>query len=238
VTRRLRRNTRRARARPRSAITKGEHVLVLGTVSSTTIKAHKSSCKPLAADLSPPRRQRWSPSKRVRPKRQNRSVRSPPVTARVRDDRQWNNRQQGDGSRVGGLPGGIVDRVVKLSNGEYEVHTIGSTGHTTSLSTRTSSGRRRLAAQWTTQHGARIVHDGLTKAGHSTDAENGCPVVLQDGALPATGHCIPWVISGRRPLALSRQPGGVQGESKPEPTRISHVCRSRVSLACVECGVL
>jgi hypothetical protein len=35
-------------------------------------------------------------------------------------------------------PGGIVDRVVKLSNGEYEVHTSASTGPTTSSSTRTS----------------------------------------------------------------------------------------------------
>jgi len=40
-------------------------------------------------------------------------------------DRQRNDRQQGDRSCAGRLPGGVVDRVVQLSNGEYEVHTIG-----------------------------------------------------------------------------------------------------------------
>jgi len=49
----------------------------------------------------------------------------PAVTARVRGRSSVEQRQQGDGSRVGGLSRGIVDRVVKLSNGEYEVHTIG-----------------------------------------------------------------------------------------------------------------
>ena len=43
----------------------------------------------------------------------------------VGHDRQRNGGEQGDRSRVGRLPGGIVDRVVKLSNGEYEVHNIG-----------------------------------------------------------------------------------------------------------------
>ena len=31
----------------------------------------------------------------------------------------------GNGSCAGRLPGGVVDRVVQLSNGEYEVHNIG-----------------------------------------------------------------------------------------------------------------
>ena len=47
------------------------------------------------------------------------------LQAGVRHDRQRNHGEQGHKSRIGGLPGGIVDRVVKLSNGEYEVHNIG-----------------------------------------------------------------------------------------------------------------
>jgi hypothetical protein len=39
---------------------------------------------------------------------------------------------------LGAYPGGVVDRVVQLSNGEYEVTTSVSTGRTTSSSTRTS----------------------------------------------------------------------------------------------------
>ena len=125
MTSRLRRNTTRDEPGLQERRAKGDHVLVLGTVSSTTIKATQVLVQTSSTGSEPSTPQRSSPSKRVQPKRQSRSVRSPPATARFRDDRQRNDSQQGDRSRVGGLSGGIVDRVVKLSNGEYEVHYIG-----------------------------------------------------------------------------------------------------------------
>jgi hypothetical protein len=106
-----------------SAIRKGESVLVLGTVNGTTITAGQvivlstSSSKP-ATSVVPFRRGAPSTAKQVGQ-----------IPA---------NYQQGSGTIVSGTqasratkaalaayPGGIVDRVVKLSDGEYEVHNIG-----------------------------------------------------------------------------------------------------------------
>jgi hypothetical protein len=110
----------------KSTITKGEHVLVLGTVSSTTIKATQvlvqttggGSETSTAAAVVPFQRGAAETSKQVGQ-----------IPASYR---------QGSGTIVSGTtankateaalaayPGGIVDRVVKLSNGEYEVHNIG-----------------------------------------------------------------------------------------------------------------
>jgi hypothetical protein len=110
-----------------SAIKKGESVLVLGTVNGTTITASQVTAQPTggggsatssAANVVPFQRGAPSTSKRVG---------QIPATY-----------TQGSGTIVGGTtankateaalaayPGGIVDRVVKLSNGEYEVHNIG-----------------------------------------------------------------------------------------------------------------
>jgi hypothetical protein len=43
----------------------------------------------------------------------------------VGDNLKRNDGDEGHRSHPGRLSGGVVDRVVKLSNGEYEVHTIG-----------------------------------------------------------------------------------------------------------------
>ena len=110
-----------------SAITKGESVLVLGTASGTTITASHVIVQPTnvggsaassAAGVVPFQRGAASTSKQVGQ-----------VPA---------NYRQGSGTIVSGTtankateaalaayPGGIVDRVVKLSNGAYEVHNIG-----------------------------------------------------------------------------------------------------------------
>ena len=108
-----------------SAITKGESVLVLGTTSGTTITASHVIVQPTnggsaasSAGVVPFQRGTASTSKRVGQ-----------IPA---------NYRQGSGTIVSGstankateaalaaYPGGIVDRVVKLSNGEYEVHNIG-----------------------------------------------------------------------------------------------------------------
>ncbi len=108
-----------------STIKKGTHVLVIGTVSSTTIKATQvivqtgSGSEPATAATVVPFQQ-GSPTT-------SKQVGNIPT-----------NYTEGSGTIVSGTaatkateaalaayPGGVVDRVVKLSNGEYEVHQIG-----------------------------------------------------------------------------------------------------------------
>jgi hypothetical protein len=108
-----------------SAIKKGTHVLVIGTVSSTTIKATQvivetgSTSEPATAATVVPFQQ-GSPTT---------SKQAGTVPASY---------TEGSGTIVSGTaatkateaalaayPGGVVDRVVKLSNGDYEVHQIG-----------------------------------------------------------------------------------------------------------------
>ncbi len=110
-----------------NAITTGQNVLVLGTTSGTTITATQVIVQPTgsggsaassAAGVIPFQPGAASPSK---------SVGQIPA-----------NYSQGSGTIVSGptansateaalaaYPGGIIDRVVQLSNGEYEVHNIG-----------------------------------------------------------------------------------------------------------------
>ena len=108
-----------------NTIKKGTHVLVIGTVSSTTIKATQvivqtgSGSEPATAATVVPFQQ-GSPTT-------SKQVGNIPT-----------NYTEGSGTIVSGTaatkateaalaayPGGVVDRVVKLSNGEYEVHQIG-----------------------------------------------------------------------------------------------------------------
>ena len=103
-------------------ITKGKTVLVLGTVNGTTIAASQvivqSGSASSATNVVPFQRGAPSTSKQV--------------------GQIPGNYTQGSGTIVSGTtaskattaaladyPGGVVDRVVKLSNGEYEVHNIG-----------------------------------------------------------------------------------------------------------------
>jgi hypothetical protein len=108
-----------------ASVRKGENVLVLGTVDGTTITARaliaeptNGSAKSAAAGVVP--FQHGSPSTA-------KQVGSIPASY-----------DQGSGTIVNGTtankateaalaayPGGIVDRVVKLGNGEFEVHNIG-----------------------------------------------------------------------------------------------------------------
>jgi len=114
-----------AEASPATSIKKGENVLVLGTVDGTTIMAGKvvvqatgGSARSSAAGVVPFQQGAPSTAKQV--------------------GRIPANYSQGSGTIVSGTaangateaalaayPGGVVDRVVRLSNGEYEVHTIG-----------------------------------------------------------------------------------------------------------------
>ena len=107
-----------------SAVTTGENVLVLGTTDSTTITAAQVTVQPAAPSS--------ATAAQVIPFRQG-----APATSRQvgQIPANWN---QGSGTIVSGTaadkateaalaayPGAIVDRVVLLSNGEYNVHYIG-----------------------------------------------------------------------------------------------------------------
>ena len=109
-----------------SAITTGEAVLVLGTTSSTTITATQVIVQPSGGGSA------TSPAAKVIP-----FQRGAPATSEQIGQIPANY-SQGSGTIVSGTaankateaalaayPGGIVDRVVKLSNGEYNVHYIG-----------------------------------------------------------------------------------------------------------------
>ena len=110
-----------------SAITTGEPVLVLGTTSSTTITATQVTVQPAGSEGSAA-----SSAAGVVPFQQG----APATTKTVGQIPA--DYTQGSGTLASGTtankatevalaayPGGVVDRVVKLSNGEYEAHNIG-----------------------------------------------------------------------------------------------------------------
>jgi hypothetical protein len=110
-----------------SAIITGEPVLVLGTTSGTTITATQVIVQPTGSDGSA-----TSSAAGVVP-----FQRGAPTTAK-QDGQIPANYTEGSGTIVSGTtantateaalaayPGGVVDRVVMLSNGEFEVHYIG-----------------------------------------------------------------------------------------------------------------
>jgi membrane-bound inhibitor of C-type lysozyme len=107
-----------------TAVTKGQTALVLGTTDSTTITATQVIVQPTNSGS--------KSSSKVVP-----FTRGAPSTSK-QVGQVPANYKEGSGTIVSGTtankatkaalaayPGGIVDRVVKLSNGEYEVHNIG-----------------------------------------------------------------------------------------------------------------
>jgi hypothetical protein len=114
-----------ASAATASAVATGEPVLVLGTTDSTTITATQVIVQPPSTSASNPGGQVISFSKGA--KGSSEQVGQIPA-----------DYTQGSGTLVSGTtadkateaalaayPGGVVDRVVALGNGEYEVHYIG-----------------------------------------------------------------------------------------------------------------
>jgi hypothetical protein len=110
-----------------SAITTGEPVLVLGTVSGTTITATQVVVQPTGGGGSA-----TSSGAGVIP------FQSGAPTTSKQVGQIPANYTEGSGTIVSGTtanratevalaayPGGVVDRVVQLSNGEYEAHNIG-----------------------------------------------------------------------------------------------------------------
>ena len=109
-----------------SAVTSGVPVLVLGTTSGTTITATQVIVKPARAGFSATAAAKVIPFQRGAPTTSKTVGRIPAGYS------------QGSGTIVSGTaankateaalaayPGAIVDRVVKLSNAQYEVHYIG-----------------------------------------------------------------------------------------------------------------
>jgi hypothetical protein len=108
-----------------SAIKKGTHVLVLGTVSSTTIKATQvivetagGSVASTAATVVPFSKGAPATSKQVGQIPASYTQGSGTIESGTTATKATE-------AALAAYPGGIVDRVVKLSNGVYEVHNIG-----------------------------------------------------------------------------------------------------------------
>ena len=110
-----------------SAITTGEPVLVLGTVNSTTITATQVTVQPAGSEGSAA-----SSAAGVVPFQQGAPATSKTVGQIPADYTQGSGTlasgttaNKATEAALAAYPGGVVDRVVELSNGEYEVHDIG-----------------------------------------------------------------------------------------------------------------
>jgi hypothetical protein len=110
-----------------SAVKKGERVLVLGTTSGTTIAASQvivessssgGSTTASAADVIPFKRGARTTSKQVGQIPDSFSQGSGTIVSGTAANKATE-------AALAAYPGGIVDRVVKLGNGEYNVHYIG-----------------------------------------------------------------------------------------------------------------
>jgi hypothetical protein len=110
-----------------SAITPGETVLVLGTTNGTTITATQVTVQPTgnygpaassAAGVIPFQRGAQSTSKQVGQIPGTYTQGSGTIVSGTAANKATE-------AALAAYPGGVIDRVVKLSNGEYEVHNIG-----------------------------------------------------------------------------------------------------------------
>jgi hypothetical protein len=104
-----------------SAIKKGESVLVLGTVNGTTITAGQvivQSTTSSASKVVPFQRGAPSTAKQVGQIPANYTQGSGTIVSGTTANKATQ-------AALTAYPGGVIDRVVKLSNGEYEVHNIG-----------------------------------------------------------------------------------------------------------------
>ena len=111
-----------------TAITAGEPVLVLGTTSSTTITATQVTVQPAgtaataassaAAGVVPFQRGTQTTSKQVGQIPANYTEGQGTIVSGTAADKATE-------AALAAYPGGVVDRVVQLSSGEYEVHNIG-----------------------------------------------------------------------------------------------------------------
>ena len=107
-----------------SAVRKGKTALVLGTTDSTTITAALVIVQPTnsgpksSSNVIPFKRGAQSASKQVGQIPASYTQGSGTIVSGTKANKATK-------AALAAYPGGIVDRVVKLSNGEYEVHNIG-----------------------------------------------------------------------------------------------------------------
>jgi cytochrome c-type biogenesis protein CcmE len=108
-----------------TSVKKGKNVLVLGTVNGTTIIASKviaqttnGSAKSSAAGVVPFQQGAPSTAKQAGQIPANYSEGSGTIVSGTAANKATE-------AALAAYPGGVVDRVVKLGNGEYEVHNIG-----------------------------------------------------------------------------------------------------------------
>jgi hypothetical protein len=111
-----------------TAITTGEPVLVLGTTSSTTVTATQVTVQPsgtaataassAAAGVVPFQRGTQTTSKQAGQIPANYTEGQGTIVSGTAANKATE-------AALAAYPGGVVDRVVQLSNGEYEVHNIG-----------------------------------------------------------------------------------------------------------------
>jgi hypothetical protein len=105
-----------------SALTAGEHVLVLGTVNGTTLTAtqviDESTSGASPAQAVPFQRGAPSTAKQVGQIPANYTEGSGTIVSGTTADKATE-------AALAAYTGGVVDRVVQLSNGQYEVHNIG-----------------------------------------------------------------------------------------------------------------
>jgi hypothetical protein len=109
----------------KTSVKKGGNVLVLGTVNGTTIMASKvillatgGSAKSSAAGVVPFQQGAPSTGKQTGQIPASYSPGSGAIVSGTAGNKATE-------AALAAYPGGVVDRVVKLSNGEYEVHNIG-----------------------------------------------------------------------------------------------------------------
>jgi hypothetical protein len=109
-----------------SAVSAGESVLVLGTTNNTTITATQVTVQPAGSGSAP------SSASAVVPFSRGASSTSKQAGQIPADYKQGSGTivtgtaaNKATEAALAAYPGGIVDRVVQLSNGEYEVHYIG-----------------------------------------------------------------------------------------------------------------
>lgn len=110
----------------KSAIKKSERVLVLGTTSGTTIKATQVIVQATDAGSTSSTAATVVPFKRGAPTT-SKQVGKIPTSYTEGSGTIVTGTAANDATKaaLAAYPGGVVDRVVKLSNGEYEVHYIG-----------------------------------------------------------------------------------------------------------------
>ena len=113
------------KASPTTSVKRGKNVVVLGTVDGTTIIASKviaqatsGSARSAAAGVVPFQQGAPSTAKQTGQIPASYSQGSGTIVSGTAANKATE-------AALAAYPGGVVDRVVKLSNGEYEVHNIG-----------------------------------------------------------------------------------------------------------------